>query len=154
MAWYQDPNSSQIDASHGDVPTVSAFVPIVATAASRPLRRLAQILVVTGIAFSLLSFAGAITWIVVVSGAVDYAQKDIRDANEQKDDKIFFDLDTEAGNIELVLELAGVGVAMVGVALGVVIVVIGGVARQLDRTLAPVGETHTSGVVAAVAYPA
>ncbi len=43
------------------------------------------------------------------------------------------------------------GVGAVGFALGMVIVVIGGVARQLDLTLAPIGTG--SQTMAAVAHP-
>lgn len=153
MTWYQNPGPEYVDPSHGDVSTVSAFVPIIATPTSRPLRALARTLVAVGFVFSLLSVVGGVVWIVTVSNAVEYARDDIRSANEQKDDEIFFDLETEADNIELVLELAGAGVAAVGFALGIVIVVIGGVARQLDRTLAPVDQPGgPGGAVAAVAY--
>ncbi len=81
-----------------------------------------------------------------IGGAVDFAIEDIEQANDEKGDKIFFDLDTEASNTKGVLDLAGIGVGAVGFALGIVIVVIGGVARQLDLTLAPIG---TKGAAAA-----
>lgn len=74
-----------------------------------------------------------------IGGAVDFAIEDIEQANEDKGDEIFFDLDEEASNIKGVLDLAGIGVGAVGFALGLVIMVIGGVARQLDKTLAPIG---------------
>ena len=98
-------------------------------------------LIVVGFLFSLMSIVGSVAWVVAIGGAVDFAIDDIEQANEQKGDKIFFDLEREAGNIKGVLDLAGIGVGAVGFALGIVIVVIGGVARQLDLTLAPVGSS-------------
>lgn len=155
MSWYREEDvHGRTFGDAGTVP-VSALVPIRATAASRPLRRLAKVLVVSGVACMVLSLVGASIRIVVVSTSVDFARRDIVSATDRKNDKIFFDLDREAGNIRLVLSLAGMGVGAVGVALGAVIAVIGGMARQLDRTLAPVDAVPQSGSVpmAAVAYP-
>ena len=83
--------------------------------------------------------SGISAWVATIGGAVDFAIEDTEQANDEKGDKIFFDLDREASNIKGVLDLAGIGVGAVGFALGIVIVVIGGVARQLDLTLAPIG---------------
>lgn len=145
-----------LDPSHGDVPTmpVSALVPIRSTAVSRPLRGLARVVIVVGLLVGLLSVVGTVVWVVTISSAVDFAKTDIRDANEAKDDTNFFDLDREADNVARVLILAGVGVGLLAFVLGMVIVVIGGVARQLDRTLAPVGHDQMGAApMAAIAYP-
>lgn len=135
------PGAPQLDPGHGDIGTVpvSALVPIMSTASNRPLRGLARILIVVGVIFSLLSIGGSVAWVVTIGGAVDFAIEDIEQASDDKGDKIFFDLDKEASNIKGVLDLAGIGVGAVGFALGMIIVVIGGVARQLDLTLAPIG---------------
>ena len=142
------PRGAQVNPEHGDTGTVpvSALVPIMSTASNRPLRGLARLLVVVGALFSLLSIIGSVAWVATIGGAVDFAIEDIEQANDEKGDKIFFDLDTEASNTKGVLDLAGIGVGAVGFALGIVIVVIGGVARQLDLTLAPIG---TKGAAAA-----
>ena len=154
MSWYADDGAkaspaqmtqnvaSHVDPDHGDIGTVpvSALVPIMTTASNRPLRGLTRILIVVGVLFSLLSIIGSVAWVMTIGGAVDFAIDDIEQANEQKGDKIFFELEQEASNIKGVLDLAGIGVGAVGFALGMVIVVIGGVARQLDQTLAPIGK--------------
>ena len=154
MSWYSQedagraaqtqagqPGATQVNPDHGDIGTVpvSALVPIMATASNRPLRGLARLLIVIGIVFSLLSIGGSIAWVAAIGGAVDFAIEDIEQANEDKGDEIFFDLDEEASNIKGVLDLAGIGVGAVGFALGFVIMAIGGVSRQLDKTLAPIG---------------
>lgn len=135
------PGGAQVNPNHGDIGTVpvSALVPIMSTASNRPLRGLARVLIVVGALFSLLSIVGSVAWVVTIGGAVDFAIEDIEQAADRQNDKIFFDLDKEASNIKGVLDLAGIGVGAVGFALGMVIVVVGGVARQLDLTLAPIG---------------
>lgn len=156
MAWYANPESSQVDPRHGDVPTVavSALVPIIATSAERPLRALARLLLIVGILMGVLSIAGSVAWVAVVGSSVDFAKDDIATSLSKKDDVAYFDLDKEASNVKTMLSLAGAGVGAVGFALGIVIVVIGGVARQLDRTLAPLGGAEADGkAMAAVAYP-
>lgn len=149
MSWYSQedagraaqtqagqPGAAQVNPDHGDIGTVpvSALVPIMATAPNRPLRGLARLLIVIGIVFSLLSIGGSIAWVAAIGGAVDFAIEDIEQANEDKGDEIFFDLDEEASNIKGVLDLAGIGVGAVGFALGLVIMVIGGVAATRQDT--------------------
>ena len=146
----------QVDPHHGDIGTVpvSALVPIMSTASNRPLRGLARVLIVVGMLFALLSIVGSVAWVVKIGGAVDFAIEDIEQASRDQGDKIFFDLEKEASNIKGVLDLAGIGVGAVGFALGMVIVVIGGVARQLDLTLAPIGTKGSAApTMAAVAQP-
>lgn len=147
MSWYSDSGTTQTAEVNGDVATVpvAALVPIMSTAASRPLRALARTLLVLGAACALVSLVGVVVWSLTVSHTVEFAAEDIVEAAEAQDDKIFFDLDEEVDNVKMVLMLAGVGVGAVGVALGLVIAVIGGVARQLDRTLAPIGSTTAAG---------
>jgi hypothetical protein len=156
MSWY-DNIATPVDPRLGDSPTVevAALIPIMSTAASRPLRGLSRLIIIVGLAFSALSLIGGVVWLVTISSSVNFAQSDVRDAADRKDDHIYFNLDKESSNIRLVLMLAGTGVAVVGFVLGLVMVVIGGVARQLDRTLAPIASPTANGPppMAAVAYP-
>lgn len=154
--WYGDSNGRSANPMPDSVGTdlgtvkVSALVPIVSAPASRPFRMLGRTLVIVGSICMFASLIGGVVWVAKVGSVTDFAQRDIEDALEDSSNDVYIDVDRQASNVGVLLRLGGLGVAAMCMMLGLVIVVIGGVARQLDRVLAPGGVGESSSLAAAV----